>query len=90
MLYQKIGSYFNEISSIPCRILKNRLILDFTSKLVHRLTFRRPRFGIAPYDKINHALVYLSSKCDVKSGLRSPPLRQYSTVGKLRGSSLCF
>ena len=43
---------------------------DFTSKLVHVLAFGTPKFVIAPYDKIKHELVYLSSKCNVKSGLR--------------------
>ena len=43
---------------------------DFTSKLVHVLAFGIPKFYIAPYDKIKHELVNLSSNCDVKSGLR--------------------
>ena len=43
---------------------------DFTSKLVHVLAFGTPKFYIAPYDKIKHELVNLSSNCDVKSGLR--------------------
>ena len=43
---------------------------DFTSKLVHVLAFGTPKFYIAPYDKIKHKLVNLSSTCDVKSGLR--------------------
>ena len=43
---------------------------DFTSKLVHVLAFGTPKFYIAPYDKIKHELVKLSSNCDVKSGLR--------------------
>ena len=42
---------------------------DFTSKLVHVLEFGTPKFYIAPYDKIKHELVNLSSNCDVKSGL---------------------
>ena len=42
---------------------------DFTSKLVHILAFGTPKFYIAPYDKIKHELVSLSSNCDVKSGL---------------------
>ena len=42
---------------------------DFTSKLVHVLAFGTPKFYIAPYDKIKHELVNLSSNCDVKSGL---------------------
>ena len=42
---------------------------DFTSNLVHVLTFGTPKFYIAPYDKIKHELVNLSSNCDVKSGL---------------------
>ena len=40
------------------------------SKLVHVLAFGTPKFYIAPYDKIKHELVNLSSNCDVKSGLR--------------------
>ena len=43
---------------------------DFTSKLVRELAFGTPKFYIAPYDKINHGLVNMSSNCDVKSGLR--------------------
>ena len=43
---------------------------DFTSKLEHGLTFGTPKFYIAPYDKINHALVNLSYNCDVKSVLK--------------------
>ena len=39
-------------------------------KLVHGLAFGTPKFYIAPYDKINHRLVNLSCKCDVKSGLK--------------------
>ena len=39
------------------------------SKLVHVLAFGTPKFSIAPYDKIKHELVNLSSNCDVKSGL---------------------
>ena len=40
------------------------------SKLVHELAFGTPKFYIAPYDKINHGLVNVSSNCDVKSGLK--------------------
>ena len=43
---------------------------DFTSKLVHVLAFGTPKFYIAPYDKIKHKLVNLSSNCDVKSDLK--------------------
>ena len=42
---------------------------DFTSKLINVLAFGTPKFYIAPYDKIKHKLVNLSSNCDVKSGL---------------------
>ena len=42
---------------------------DFTSKLVHILAFGTPKFYIAPYDKLKHKLVNLSSNCYVKSGL---------------------
>ena len=47
-----------------------RLRPDFTSKLVRELAFGTPKFYIAPYDKINHGLVNMSSNCDVKSGRR--------------------
>ena len=43
---------------------------DFTSKLVRELAFGTSKFYIAPYDKINHGLVNMSSNCDVKSGLK--------------------
>ena len=49
--------------------LRATLRTDFTSQLVHGLAFGIPKFYIAPYDKINHRLVNLSSMCDVKSGL---------------------
>ena len=45
---------------------------DFTTKLVHVLAFGTPKVYIAPYDKIKHKLVNLSSNCDVKSGLKVP------------------
>ena len=41
---------------------------DFTSKLVRELAFGTPQFYIAPYDRIKHELVNMSSNCDVKSG----------------------
>ena len=50
--------------------LSGRFRPDFTSKLIHVLAFGTPKFYIAPYDKIKHKLVNLSSNCDVKSGLR--------------------
>ena len=56
-----------------------RLRPDFTSQLVHGLANGIPKFYIAPYDKINHGLVNLSSNCDVKSDLR-PPKRLTSTL----------
>ena len=37
-------------------------------KLEHGLAFETPKFYIAPYDKINHALVNLSYNCDMKIG----------------------
>ena len=43
---------------------------DFTSNLVRGLAFGTPNFYTAPYGKINHELINLSSNCDVKSGLR--------------------
>ena len=52
-----------------CKSTHRGLRLDFTSKLVHVLAFGIPKFYIAPYDKIKHELVNLSSNCDVKSGL---------------------
>ena len=42
---------------------------DFTLNLVQELVFGTPKFYIAPYGKIKHELVNLSSNCDVKSGL---------------------
>ena len=45
---------------------------NFTSKLVHVLAFGTPKFYIAPYDKIKHELVNLSSNSDVKSSLSLP------------------
>ena len=39
------------------------------SNLVHRLAFGTPKFYIAPYGKIKHRLVSLSSNYDVKAGL---------------------
>ena len=50
---------------------------DFTSKLVHVLAFGIPKFYIAPYDKIKHELVNLSSNCDVKSGLRNVKIKTF-------------
>ena len=50
-------------------LANNNLRPDFTSKLVHVLAFGTPKFYTAPYDKIKHELVNLSSNCDVKSGL---------------------
>ena len=43
---------------------------DFTSKLIRELAFGTPKFYIAPYDKMNHGLVNMSSNYDVKSGLK--------------------
>ena len=54
---------------------------DFTSKLVHVLVFGTPKFYIAPYDKIKHELVNLSSNCDVKSGLSL--VSEYSVKAKI-------
>ena len=48
-------------------IVKTRFRPHFTSKLVHGLAFRIPKFYIESYDKINHGLVNLSSNCDLKS-----------------------
>ena len=56
--------------------VKSDLRPDFTSKLVHVLAFGTPKFYIAPYNKIKHELVNLSSNCDVKSGLR----HQYDVI----------
>ena len=50
--------------------VKSGLRPDFTSNLVRVLAFGTPKFFIAPYGKINHGLINLSSNCDVKSGLR--------------------
>ena len=65
-------------------VLNNRALILFTviyGKLKHNpfgfeliaLAFGIPKFYIAPYDKIKHELVKVSSNCDVKSGLRSHP-----------------
>ena len=63
--------WFHEYLVLQDRfILKTYLRPDFTSKLVDILAFGTPKFYIAPYDKIKHELVNLSSNCDVKSGLR--------------------
>ena len=43
---------------------------DFTSNLLHGLAFGTQKICIAPYGKINHGLVNMSSNCGVKSGLR--------------------
>ena len=59
---------------------------DFTSKLVHVLAFGTPKVYIAPYDKIKHQLVNLSSNCDVKSGLRP----DFTSQLELRLTSSCF
>ena len=61
------------------RSLNKSLRPDFTSKLVHVLAFGTPKFYIAPYDKIKHELVNLSSNCDVKSGL-STVLNGFSII----------
>ena len=54
----------------PLQFLFGTLRSDFTSKLVHVLAFGIPKFYIAPYDKIKHELINMSSNCDMKSGLR--------------------
>ena len=56
---------------LPVRLPSQALRPDFTSKLVPKLAFGTPKFYIAPYDKIKHELVKLSSNCDVKAGLRA-------------------
>ena len=43
---------------------------DFTPNLVHGLAIGTPKFYMVPYGKINHGLVYMSSNCDMKLGLR--------------------
>ena len=53
---------------------------DFTLKFVHVLAFGKPKFYIAPYDKIKHELVNLSSNCDVKAGLSIPIHLKYSLL----------
>ena len=62
-------------TKVCAEVLVNRLRglkPDFTSKLVHVLAFGTPNLYIAPYDKIKHELVNLSSNCEVKSGLSLP------------------
>ena len=59
-------------STKPIALRKTKIAFlrpDFTSKLVHVLAFGTLKFYIAPYDKIKHELVNLSSNCDVKSRL---------------------
>ena len=41
------------------KVMSFSLRTDFTSKLVHGLALGIPKFYIAPYAKINHALVNL-------------------------------
>ena len=67
MMYMQCWRKFTSLSLRP----------DFTSKLVHILAFGTPKFYIAPYDKIKHELVNLSSNCNVKSGLSPLKLRYY-------------
>ena len=70
---KKIKPYFLRKIKLKCRLLQflfGTFRPDFTSKLVYVLAFGTPKFYIAPYDKIKHELVNLSSDCDVKSGLR--------------------
>ena len=57
-------------TALPPLSLGLTLRPDFTSKLVHVLTFGTSKFYIAPYDKIKHKLVNLSSNCDVQFGLK--------------------
>ena len=59
----------DDASSLHIFIKYMQLRPDFTSKLLHGLAFGKPKFYIAPYDKINHGIVNLSCNCDVKSGL---------------------
>ena len=69
---------------------RGRLRPDFTSKLVHVLAFGTPKFYIAPYDKIKHKLVNLSSNCDVKSGLSVTRLEFPELAGWLAQIWLCL
>ena len=62
---------------------KTTLRPDFTSKLVHGLAFGTSKFYIAPYGKIKHGLVSLSSNYDVKSGIRLACVSQWQVC-------LCF
>ena len=57
----------NDCSPGPRMLIR---VLTLT-ELVHVLAFGTPIFYIAPYDKIKHELINLSSNCDVKSGLNS-------------------
>ena len=60
---------------------------NFTSKLVPELAFGTPKFYVAPYDKIKHELIKLSSNCDVKSGLR---LVRLNTRVRRFNNYVCF
>ena len=75
------GRFRQSMLNSTCLPYKNNTVLgDFTSRLVHVLAFGTPKFYIAPYDKIKHELVNLSSNCDVKSGL-SPSINLNSSLG---------
>ena len=69
---------------------KYRIRADFTSKLVHVLPFGTPKFYIAPYDKIKHELVNLSSNCDVKSGLVSQKEKKIHVVSDKELIQICL
>ena len=73
MKHQALFSLKDKSKKLNCHLLQflfGAFRPDFTSKLVQVLAFGTPKFYIAPYDKIKHELVNLSSNCDVKSGLR--------------------
>ena len=76
------------MAQFRCGILPLRP--DFTSKLVYVLAFGTPKFYIAPYDKIKHELVNLSSNCDVKSGLRVETGRYIGLTLNKRTCQICY
>ena len=67
--------FLQDLSCLQIQLFPSLLLRpNFTSLLVHGLAFGKPKFYIAPYDKINHRLVNLSNNCYVKSDLRVKPL----------------
>ena len=64
-MYEPVSAIFVLHASLRICFLRP----DFTSNVVRVLAFETPKFYIAPYGKINHGLIKLSSYCNVKSDL---------------------